>query len=312
MFRQVEDVCPRPMRGELLRLAKRDRNWVKWKGLPDVPGEQPNRYTCEIQQNTWLRKLWSSGADGFSMLALSLWLVDGPKIFRPTQEQCLALEQIEVRLELNEYAQPYPALLIDLPGEYAPFLSVLCHKDPAILNCCLVSQDHLHDITTTVAVDGRPIEVSLQRYDDDCASLAAVSARALRIAINSCLALTNFGYQAELLYPKEAASDTRLARENTPRGERARDRLQTTPHLVTFTQEVILHHTEVRQASQESSEESRREVTSHWRRGHWAMQSYGPSHSLRKRILRKPVLVRADKLLSSGRDISNTITEYRT
>ena len=40
----------------------------------------------------------------------------------------------------------------------------------------------------------------------------------------------------------------------------------------------------------------RDEVSPHWRRGHFRVQSYGPQHSLRKVIFIAPTLVRADRL----------------
>lgn len=308
MFRRVDDIMPRFFQEELIRLATLDRNWLEWKRVPNVPGEPEDRYTCSMKHNSWTRKTWGSGGDAFGQWGLSWWLVDGPKVFRPTIEQCQALEQVEVRLTLSDYAQPYPAILIDLPeGRYDPITCVLCCQAPEILTFQCLSADHLNDIVTTIAVDGRPIEVSLQKYDADIDSpLGQICGKALRVALNSCLCLVNYGCHSDYLYPKEVVSDQRLAKENTERGERARYRVRTAPFLTEFNHEVVLHHTHHRNGNHKPNPTGR-EMESHWRRGHWAMQPYGPHSSLRKRILRKPILVRADKFIGESKD---TVTTY--
>lgn len=298
MFQRVSDILPKDLSDELLRLARLDRDWMEWTPL------KPPTYTARCRYPTRLCWMRMSGSDAFSMWGYSLWLLDGPKVFRPTTQQCQALEQIEVRLELGEYAQPYPALLVDLPSGYGPFESVLCFRPDHILIYVLNSKDHLSDITTSIAVDGRPIETSLQTYDDDCAADAPHAARALRVACNACLALANYGCTADYLYPKEVASDARLATEAGERGARARGRLATAPYLVRLAQDVVLHHTE--RAERRPGEPTGAEMPAHWRRGHWAMQAHGPQHSLRKRILRPPVFVRADRFLGDRADTSTT------
>lgn len=303
MFRRITDVAPKFILDEVLRLAKVSKDWVQWKSCPE---DGPGRYRTEITRPTWLRGLYKQGQDIFHGWALSHWLVDGPKVFRPTLEQCHALEQIEVRLELSDYAQPYPAILIDMPEDYAPFWSILCFHYAGILICCLATEGNKEDIVTTISVDGRPIEVSLQKYDADCKVHAPIAARALRVAVNSCLALVNYGCHFSALYPHEERSDLSLAREkDTERGKRARGRLQTALQLVTFSQEVVLHR--VQKHEREEGEPTGLEMPPHWRRGHWAMQPHGPQNSLRKRILRPPVLVRSDKFMG---DKNDTTTSY--
>ncbi len=300
MFRHINDIIPKVMADELLRLAKLDRDWCRPRPI------EPSVYTCDTSQRTWLQKLWKNGGDAFSMWAVSIWLVDGPKVFRPTPAQCQALEQIEVRLELSEYSQPYPALLVDLPAEYEPFKFVLCFKDDSILICNLISANNLHDIVTMIVFDGRPLEVSIQDYDDDCVYDAKQAGRALRVALNSCLALSNWGCVADHLYPKDVASDRRLAAENTKRGKLAKRRLETVPSTVRFAQDVILHRP---QSGHEQGEPTGREREFGWVRGHWKMQAHGPSNTLRKRILIKPYMIRADKLVG---DLYNTSITYHT
>ncbi len=301
MFRHVRDIIPDLLAVELRRLATLDRNWVE---LEELEGME---YKLRVKYPTWVRALWQSGGDGFGMWGYSVWLADGPKVFRPTVEQCRALEQVEVRLELHDYSQPYPAILVDLPAGYEPFESVLCFRcDAGLAAFNLNTKDHLGDIVTTVKTDGRPMEVSLQKFDEDCADTFDVAGRALRVACNSCLALSGYGTVSDYLYPKDAENDRKLARERSDRGARARKRLETSPLLVKFAQDVVLHRTESRRAK--PGEPTGAEMPSHWRRGHWAMQPCGPNHSLRKRILRPPVFVRADRAV----EMSQTTTTYHT
>lgn len=301
------DIVPPMLAKELLRLARIERSWLEIKHLPD------EHYAAAIKDAvglTWIRKLWKTGADAFGMQASSTWLFDGPKSFRPTVEQCAALEQIEVRLELHEYAQPYPALLIELPQNYyAPFESVLCYRsdDGQMVSLCSHTSTRADDIVTTIRTDGRPMEISLQRYDlniDD--DLSRVCGRVLRVAVNACLALTNYGCQVEALRGSEVDRDRKWAKEQSERGERARERLATAVRVVGFTQEVKLHTDE---GGRGPSEYTGREVTPHWRRGHWRMQRHGPHNSLIKRVLIKPVLVRADLFVG---ETSDTVAEYRS
>lgn len=299
MFQRVPDILPARLVEELIRLARINRNWVAVRPIDDGKS-----YQCTPRYDTWLKPAMSSGADAVGLWATSMWLIDGPKVFRPTVIQCRAMEQVEVRLNFEDYAQPYPALLVDLPedGKYDPFLYVLAFKSENTLVFNLISRENLNDITTTISGwhTHCAIEESLQKFDRDCESTHESASRALRVAANSCLALTNHETATGFLFPQEVERDRRFAAEKTERGERAKERLPLHAMLVAFKQTVILHKT-IGEATDEH-DPTDREVNSHWRRGHWARQPYGPNHSLRKLILRPPVLVRADKFLGETAD----------
>lgn len=304
MFQRVTDIFPRKLIDELIRLARLDRDWVEI-----TPGDGP-AFKARSRHETWLRPFVQRGADVAGMWATSIWLADGPKVFRPTLAQCQALENVEVRLNFEDYEQPYPALMVELPdsGDYKPFTDVICFQSENLLVFALRTPGNVDDIVTTIArySNRGMIEESLRRYDEDCSGLQVVAARALRVAINSCLALVGHEIATGYLFPKEVENDRRLAGEKTERGERARGRLPLHVMLMAFQREVVLHKTE---GGHSSSNITGREVGCHWRRGHYAMQPYGPGSSLRKRILRLPVLIREDKFLG---DISNTTTVMRT
>ncbi len=291
---RAEEIIPKLLHQELLRLARMDRNWLRWV---DLGG---NRYKAECKFRTWLTSLFTTGADAFSMWAMSICLVDGPKVFAPTQEQCDALAHVELRIMLSDYQQPYDCMVVRFPQPIGPFKFVICHRSEQMLTCVLISGDNRNDITTTVAVDGRPMEASVIKFDADCAELGEVAALALRIAINSCLVLVDHDCETRWLRPKDVESDARLAREATPRGERARERLALATSVLTFKQEVRLHDSE--RMSRQPGEPTGAEMPPHWRRGHWRMQPHGERNTLRKRILIKPVLVRGDRFLGERSD----------
>jgi hypothetical protein len=310
MITSTNQVIPDFIVPEILELARANRIWFNWgsnnvelKACPELAAsrlfqrvkEMSAKLDYENNEACSLCSMWAGG----------LWILDGPKIFRPTPDQCQALEQIEVKLALEDYAQPYPVVLIDLPDDrYAPFTAILCHQTPdRLLTFSLNSSDHEDDITTLITPQSPTIEASILKFNADCEQYQAVAPRALRVGLNSCLALANYGHYADYLFPKQVQNDRQLGKEATDRGHKARDRVRQAIQLVRFNQEVILHRTKT--VKREAGEPTGREMPTGWRKGHWAMQPYGPHSSLRKRILRRPVLVRADRL-SPGQTISTT------
>ena len=307
---RINDVAPKFFTDELLRCAKLDRNWIEV--ISGFPMTLHANYQARVKPciKTWVEKAWEQGSDALSMKALSWWLLDGPKVFVPTKIQCQAMEHIEINLPVADYSQPYPAIMIDLRSMgYCPFESVLaCHDFSGahcVITCCINSHDHLNDIATTVGRTDCMIEESVRKFDanitEDESSLAC---KVLRIALNSCLALSHYGNHIEYLYPKEVDSDRRLAREYSERGKKARQRLSLAVQKISFDQEVRLHRVVHKRV--EPGEPTGREMPPHWRSGHWAMQPYGPTQSLRKRILRPGVMVRRDLFLGDDSDSSAT------
>jgi hypothetical protein len=302
------------VRTELLRLARLDREWVEHENCEAPPGTpadmlQFQHYRARCRHKTWLAQFIRSGQDFFAMHAESIWLVDGPKCFKPTPDQCAALENVEVRLTLDDYQQPYPAILIELPASYAPFYGVIVYRKADMLNCVLRSPRGEHDIVTTVGVSnrGEPIEKSLLRFDPDCCDDSKAAARALRVAVNSCLALANWPIVSALMYPHEAESDKFLSRhaKNEDSQRRAAERLSLAVTRLSFEQDIAFHHVE---GGHDPSTPTGRQVTTHWRRGHWAMLACGAGRTERRLTFRKATLVRAD--LFTG-DAANTTVSYK-
>lgn len=313
MISKVYDVVPQPLADELLRLARLNRSWLQWEHTGKVVNGVFEYVGTVIEDGIVSKAIEArkvSGADVFGFYAVSVWLVDGPKVFKPTEQQCKALEQIEVRLHISEYSQPYPAVMVDLPsGLYAPFTSVLCHLDNGgsspMLNCVLYSEGHLNDTVTNIAMGGCSMEMSLRRSKACLGALAELSCIARRVAVNSCLALANFGSHRSYLFPKTVERDRELAKERTERGERARQRLKLAVQEVALDREVVLHDREPG-AGKSTGAGVGGEKCCHWCKGYWYRQPHGPGNGLRKLAYRKPVLKRADKLLADASELSTT------
>lgn len=284
-------------------MVKKNRNWVLW----DMLGGSEYRARCV--EDTWLKRYFRSGSELFGTYALSIWLADGPKVFEPASDQCEAMENIEVNVHLSDYAQPYPATMIVLPrGRYGTFHAVICHYERKMLTCMLFSDGHLNDVTTTIAIDGRPMEESIVTFDPSCDADGEVAAKVLRVAINSCLCLVNYGCDKRHLWKAAVEADRRLAGEQSERGERARERLRLSPQVLEFTQRVTLRAAPSVDAGDVTYRNTGRTVRTHWRKGHWAMVACGRGRAERRRVLKRPCLVRAD--LFAG-DASDTVAVYK-
>lgn len=65
----------------------------------------------------WLRQHSGEAASLIDAWLLARYYGEGPKVFRPTWRQYLALEQIAPQLTLADYAQPFPVMAVELPEE---------------------------------------------------------------------------------------------------------------------------------------------------------------------------------------------------
>lgn len=313
MINRPSDLIPPRMVEELLALYRADPDWVRIE-MDDGEGRG---FVARPRYRTIFTAGIQDGRDYASVLALSHWLGQGPKIFRPTVEQCQALEEIEVSVTWQDYAQPYPAILIDFPaGRYGTVGSMLIYHRPDAGFITFYGRRGTGDadlVRTQPLRRPGPIEDRLKEYEPDCDDVKADAVRANRVAINSCLALTNLGCQSRVLFPKDLENDRHLARERTPRGERARDRVQMAPTLLALSHDVVLHRPAPRAHAVGDPDGPRSEMSPHWRRSHWrAKPGYGEARARGETVplvLIPPVLVRADRL--SG-EVSGTTTVYRS
>lgn len=302
------DYYPKMMIDELVRLVRLDPDWVTLKiNYPLKANPDLGDYTIHSRQHSWL---WSAcqdrAEDAMVLLCLSAWLKEGPKVFKPTLLQQQTLEQVEVNLTLADYAQPYPAMMVDV--DCPPFYACLCthNTQDGWAGFCVVAKN-ASGICTSLINDNQTIDQHIHTFQSDVESeLAEPAARAFRIAANSCLALANYGAHLSYLFPKEVESDRRLAKEKSERGARASQRLPLAVQVVSFSQEVVVRKALDR--INEATPPSGKQMPPHWRRAHWANYHVGTGRNQVKKVLRPRVMVRKDLFTGLPCD---TAADYR-
>lgn len=230
--------------------------------------------------------------DMAGLLGWGRWFKDGPKLLRPTPEQAESLSQVEINLELKDYSQPYPACFVEY--RVGPFLGCLCYRhSPNTLILQLASCGNLDDIVTFIRdQEGVPIETFLNTLDEGCEELLEHSLKVQRVALNLCLAMSNFGHQCSPAFPKALKVDESYAKEEGERGQKARVRVRRALHRVDFTRPIVIRRTTPPNGE---SVPTGKTVKAHWVRGHWKMQPHGKGMSERKRILIAPYLTHAEE-----------------
>jgi hypothetical protein len=260
---------------------------------------------------------------------------EGPKIFRPSVEQCQAMENVSATLSLEHYEQPFPTMAIELPKDYyerktaegispegnyrtvaQPIGCILTFlRDVPALYVTTIWSNYLsisrvfHHFAgkatlEDVIVSGKKLDNSGEISPEE----EAVVSQVLRIGINSMILLTHYGCKSEgpanpSLYERQERYVKVAKKKGDPdRLEQARIELSSHPFLYGFKQEVTLHESH----GKTEGEFTGKHVRPHWRRGHYRMQPHGPAMSLRKLLYIKPVLVHSDQVA----DVSNTTTIY--
>lgn len=126
-------------------------------------------------------------------------------------------------------------------------------------------------------------------------SEARYIATARRAFVNACLLLTHYGCRdmgpANKDYHKRLTDS--LAKKNLPDAARAANEkaVARIPRLYAIDQFIKLRERRELESAREPGSGDTVKVSPHWRRGHWAMQPYGPHNSLRKRIYRSEIFV---------------------
>lgn len=291
---------------EILRAVRMRRDWIEVDFLPTA--EDMNiggQFRIIRKVATVFDSIAQEATDFLALHACSIWLVDGPKIFAPSPEQERALSNIEVGISPADYCQPFPAISIQFNS--SPFSHCICYYDAGRICLNLCAHKKVDSIVSNILrMSNMRMDDIIKQFDDTVSGdgVEAEAARCFRVAVNACLALTNFGCKKQWLLPHDVARDQRFAKEKSERGERAKKRLSIAIEKVTFSQDVKLHDSH----GDHDAAQTGSTVSTHWRRGHWRNQPHGPNNSLRKQILIKPVLVRADLFIG---DRSNTKATYK-
>lgn len=267
-------------------------------------------------------------------------ILNSPKIFEPTQLSCESMEQIAINIPLCDYHQPFPMMVIELPENYIKNKIVPCPQTTVGYSGKPYDPEHYptlvgvyfdENLKLMIVVvyfssgqvvnrffwhrEEEPItieeEISPTHVLDLPDSLTInkeereVASNAMRVGINACLLLMEYGCKS--LGPKNKSWAARLERyiekakkeKDVKKLEQNIKELNSLPIYYDFEQHVDLYESTIDESTPVHTIGERSSPIPHWRRGHWTQQPYGPKQSLRKRILRKPKLINAH-LLQQG------------
>lgn len=282
----------------------------------------------------------------FWFLALSKSLAGGPKLFQPTTEQCVALENTAASFPFDMYRQPYPVIVIEIPEGYRAHLKekygvtdtpshvIVHHEERHISVSAFLNQQNINvqltpkrDIYATledsitknrhrrldhlVADEGRVSMPAEAEGDFDAAE------NVQRLAMNFAMMMTLLGVKppvamnpADIRRWRQEALATRRGGVPTHRALEAQANLASAMYLIQFDQQINFYdeiEEQVVVGDAVELERLKKSPRTHWRHGHWAQQPCGPMRSQRKAIFRKPLLVRAQYFLG---DVKNTNVTY--
>lgn len=260
--------------------------------------------------------------DLFSLIRL---VGDGPKVFRPTAAECFALEEVQVRIPVFAYAQPFPTFCIEFPEEYqlarrtegigvfggtesySPVAQILTHlPDVGVITGATITDSA--DGVVLCGMIGSPgaatIEDDVMRRLGDNHSAAinddelTTERRAVRVALNACLLLMDRGFR-KLPHSDEAEAFSRKLRSKKTTRPGVLDAIRHQRRAIP-TAYVIEQSVDVRRIirgdvpDSVAEDATRRRVRPHWRSAHWRIQRYGAGLALSKRVLIAHVMVNAD------------------
>ncbi len=260
--------------------------------------------------------------DRKGIFLVSQLLGGGPKIYRPTAEETEALEHVELRLPVSDYEQPFETFAVEFPAAYAskrkipevsgpgesdPYLAI-AHRAASWLLVGVFMEGNIVDIIGVDLTDsGRSMEATLDNNVAEGAHAKNLK-RLLRVTLNSCLLLTNYGcVRVGYDDPKGVKKLKERANRNDAQAEWHRHLLAATPVVYRVDQHIKLFR-ERRYVRRDGDGESGRQVGPHWRNGHWCWQPHGPGNTLRKKIMRPGLFVNPHLFFGQMSDTNVTMT----
>lgn len=314
--------------------------------------EEPNKiYVYQSEYNRNRGELWKCVRDivGYLkydvlstlwLLTLSKALAGGPKLFRPTWQQCEALEETDATFPFQMYKQPFPVVILEIPKEYQELLikkhgvtngpsHVLVHHDAEREFISLSAFYNKRNIITHVTPNREEYEtiedsivknrerrmshgVPLSKEDEAEFKVAEV---VQRLGMNFCMMMTMLGTKVQgpldptKLKELEVAAQGKRKGKTSNRAWKALQQLQGQMYLVKFEQEIDFYD-EIEEdtpvAAGQDIDMLRKSPRTHWRRGHWRQQPYGPGRLLRKAKFIKPLLIRSKYFVGEHKDTSVT------
>lgn len=256
---------------------------------------------------------------------LSKFAAHGPKMFRPTFEQCEAMEQVEINLPIRDYAQPYPAMLIEFPTEYvdliakryefnkqAPrYLMVRLYDEPRAIFTGATFNATGEDLTYFFQErqEFPTIEHALRTHVAQEEAEERLSETMSRVALNLMLLLCNHPTYVQASNPGYLEKVRNWQRKNPKESNEVE--MKTHLYYIGLQQEIVVRRPARQEDEGEEGETgpgSHASPHPHWRKGHWRNQACGPRMVERKRVLIKPCFVRGNNFRG---DLGETSATYR-
>lgn len=323
---------------------------------PSKPVPEGSLIVSEKEMNRHPDEMWKILREILGVLEFdiigTLWydtlakaLAGGPKIFRPTPEQCEALQHAEARYSFADYRQPFPVIILEIPQAYKEILKakygisdspqyVLVNHDEKnrfITVSAFYNRGNIITHITPDRVEYATIEDSLtqnrDRRRDSVGEPSSESEKEFNAAENVQRLGINFAmmmslYSVKVVGPldpsnykqwKQESNHRRRGGDFTNRAKEAQSKLAAAMHLIQFNQQVSFYdeiEENIEVAQGVDIEKLHKSPRSHWRRGHFAMQACGIGRKDRRMIFRKPVLVRAKYFLGDIKDAAVTYTMH--
>jgi hypothetical protein len=259
---------------------------------------------------------------------MSRTLAEGPKLFTFDALTCEALENFDLSVSTTDYQQPFPSVVIQLPGDYtrqrvvpfeagkhSPDFVIVRHEPKAGCVLIIVRMSSHQVLTRLLKLDPawtlEEMWVKGQRSWEPRDTLAmtpeenALGSALSKLALNVCLLATAYGVRC--LGPDNPSYHERLKRyaklaqkRGREQAERAEIDLRTHPIRYALAQEVVLFRRETGEVRTASGGTGGWTVTPHWRKGHWRWQPCGPGRSERRQVAIPSVLVNAHLLVGGA------------
>lgn len=337
-------VMPRTFHPFLRWLGRLDKEWLEARTLPSrlTPDGMPRTgvwadidllraqkgaegYTRDLN----IIQSLNNGRDMLSLVtfeACAVALAKGPKVFKPTAEQFESMRHVDVNVPTSNYRQPYPALVVLIPGEARRALAVELNMDPKLTPEWILTRQRFIEGGTRNSIFammsfprpdlGLPREEVCYYFQDreeftdmeaalkhhyltgDSKPSNHLFAEAVgRATINLNLMLVHYGHKiGQPLQPKEY---------DKHRGKKGLEHLAAGDfRTVEMMQEVTVRRVERKRSV---GEPTGIEMPPHWRRGHWRNQACGKDRAEHKMVFIQPVLVRADRTVG---DVSESTATY--
>ncbi len=269
-------------------------------------------------------------------------LATGIKVLRPTAEQCLAMEHVELSLSYADYRQPFPAMFIEIPHKYRQHVKTAhgedCHLPQYVgtwhsdgatiiqgLRATLFDDPFYMAYSYVLQPEGEStIETAFHRclarmMENERAYVAEhgggnpeadirANELCVRLALNMNLMMTNSKcLDAGFAYPKWE----KKLRKLVDRRQRPEDQamLDAQPHLMAFEQNTVWHTEQSEPAEPGDGTGTARRT--HWRRGHWRMQHYGEQNSKVRPTFIRPCLING-KMFDGSPSDTTVVYQPRT